>query len=661
MKWEYRDTNIPGNGKDIIYAEGKFWFVHSLPCGIAYSDDLINWNDYKFDSNKISSTENLAYGNDLFIVTGDSGSTDKTYFLVSKDGAEWEYKILDTGQNFSMTSNTCRFFNNRFVFTTGYYNYNISTGIRNYTVVQFFETINGDEIIRHDFRHVGPENMSIMDIAYGNGKYVAVGSTGTILISSDLDNWKVIDAGTTKKLVGITFGRNLFVITGADGIILTSKDGVNWTKQTSNTNSYLIRSRYGNGMFVAAGYNGTILSSLNGDEWQNEDKLLNNVIYYGLVFANNYYVITSSKLKNGNVPIMLCQVSREVEYSENEALYVFDKNLELLGVIDQFISLRWRRKYYESGEFELVVAPYENNLSLLFEKDRIIIRQDYTEAGIIDTVELTDDGKNVQLSVSGKFLSYLTNRRIIKKTINFKGNVIDAQKKLLSEVTPLSSEFEVEETTLESKLIEFQCSYKNLYKYLCKLSKYGNVGFRIVPNIQNKVFRFENYVGLDRTSSQSINEKYCFSTLRKNCEKSNYLSTSVNKCNYVLVGGVGDGSDRVLVEIKDGDASGFDLVEVFVDAKNENNTNLTSTEYKNILKTKGEEKLSSGEESIEVTASGNDYKNKWDLGDIVDIEVENCNVRQSLRITEVEEVIENGKREIYPTFGQPLAEDFELD
>ena len=483
MKWEYRDTNIPGNGKDIIYAEGKFWFAHSSPCGIAYSDDLINWHDYNFDADKISSTENLAYGNDLFVVSGNSGSTDKTYFLVSKDGAEWEYKILDTGENFSMNSNTCKFVNNRFVLITGYYNYNTVTGIRNYTVTQFFETINGNEMVKHEYKYVGPENTSMMDIAYGNGIYVAVGDTGTIIVSHDLENWTRIDSGTKNKLVGVTFGRNLFVITGENGVILTSKDGFNWTSQTSPTNSYLIRSRYGNGIFVAVGYNSTILSSLNGDEWQNEDKLLKNTVCYGLVFANNYYIVTCSKLKNGHAPIMLCQVSREVEYSGNEALYVFNKNLELLGVIDQFISLRWRRKYYESGEFELVVAPYANNLGLLFEKDRIIIRQDYTEAGIIDTVELTDDGNNVQLSVSGKFLSYLTNRRIIKKTVNFKGNVIDGQKKLLSETTPLSLDFEVEETTLESKLIEFQCSYKNLYKYLCKLSRYGNVGFRIVPNV----------------------------------------------------------------------------------------------------------------------------------------------------------------------------------
>ena len=34
-------------------------------------------------------------------------------------------------------------------------------------------------------------------------------------------------------------------------------------------------------------------------------------------------------------------------------LYIYDKNLNFIGVMDDFISLRWRRKYFESGEFEI--------------------------------------------------------------------------------------------------------------------------------------------------------------------------------------------------------------------------------------------------------------------------------------------------------------------
>lgn len=662
MKWVDVDTNVKGYGQDIIYANEMFWLAHYDPCGIAYSNDLKNWTDIKLDSSKISQTKSLAFGNSKFMITGNANDGSNTYIAISDDGINWNYNNINTGKDFSMTSNSCRFINNRFVFITGWYNYNIVTGIRNYTIIQIYETIDGNNITKHEFRYDGPDNIDSMDIAYGNGLYVIVGCTGTIIISKDLKNWTKVNSGVTDKLVGVIYGRNMFVVTGANGTILTSVDGINWTKQKSNTTSYLIRSRYGNGTFIAVGYNGTILTSINGIDWVEEQDNFVRTVMYGVVFANNYYVVSAGRYSStGTIPITYSQISRELTYSNDESLYVFDKELNFLGVVDQFISLRWRRKYYEAGEFELVVAPYQNNINLLSKKDNIIIRQDYNEAALIDTIEFNDDGNNVQLKVSGNFLSYLTKRRIIRKIINFKGSIIEGQKQLLREMTALTDGFEIEPTSIDSDYVEFQCSYKNVYEYLCKLSKLSNVGFRIVPNIENKVYRFENFTGLNRSSQQSLNERYVFSTTHNNLEKSTYTDTLVDKCNYVLVGGAGEGTSRTLVEVKNGDYEGFDLFETFLDAKNESNNNLSSTEYENVLETRGKEKLSDETKSIEFTAISNDYRTKWDLGDIVDVEIVDWNIKETLRITEVEETIENGTKSVYPTFGQPLAEKIELD
>lgn len=662
MKWVDVDTKVKGYGRDIIYANEMFWLTHYDPCGIAYSNDLKNWTDIKLDSTKISQTKNLAFGNSKFMITGNANEGSNTYIAISDDGINWNYNNINTGKDFSITSNSCRFINNRFVLITGWYNYNTVTGIRNYTVIQIHETVDGNNITKHEFRYDGPDNIDSMDIAYGNGLYVIVGCTGTIIISKDLKNWTRVNSGVTDKLVGVIYGRNMFVVTGANGTILTSEDGVNWTKQKSNTTSYLIRSRYGNGTFIAVGYNGTILTSINGIDWVEEQDNFVRTVLYGVVFANNYYVVSAGRYSStGTIPITYSQISRELTYSNDESLYVFDKELNFLGVVDQFISLRWRRKYYEAGEFELVVAPYQNNINLLSKKDNIIIRQDYNEAALIDTIEFNDDGNNVQLKVSGNFLSYLTKRRIIRKIINFKGSIIEGQKQLLREMTALTNDFEIEPTSIDSDYVEFQCSYKNVYEYLCKLSKLSNVGFRIVPNIENKVYRFENFTGLNRSSQQSLNERYVFSTTHNNLEKSTYTDTLVDKCNYVLVGGAGEGTSRTLVEVKNGDYEGFDLFETFLDAKNESNNNLSSTEYKNVLETRGKEKLSDVTKSIEFTAISNDYRTKWDLGDIVDVEIVDWNIKETLRITEVEETIENGTKSVYPTFGQPLAEKIELD
>lgn len=660
MKWIESDTKISGFGRDIIYAKEKYYIAFRQKNGIAISEDLRQWDNILLDNIKIGTTENLAYGNNTFILTGGAGELSDTYIYVSKNGLDWSLKKINTTQNFSMHSNSCKFLNNRFVFLTTWYNYNITTGIRNYTVIQIHETRNGNSIVRHDFKYNGNRNVDAMDIAYGLGLYVLVGESGSIFTSKDLITWTERNSGVTSKLVGISFGKSFFTITGANGVILTSSDGINWIRRKTSTDSYLIRSRYANGIFLAVGYNGTILSSVNAIDWVEENDPFTNGVYYGLTYANDKFVITSGFYSSGTIPIVYSEITRELSYSTDNSLYVFDKYLNFLGVIDEYISLRWRRKYYEAGEMELCVANYKNNLKLL-RKGNIIIRQNYTEAAIINLREYDDDGTNVMLKVSGNFLSFLLKRRIIKSKIVYSGNYIDGMKEIIDKMTPLCSNFEIEPTYLDSESTDFQVTYKKVYDYLVNLSKNSNVGFRIVPNVETKVFRFENFKGLDRTRNQIKNERYCFSKENSNLSKENIIDSDVDKCNYALVGGVGEDDNRILKEVRLDDSIGFDLYETFVDARSENNSNMSYEKYLKILENKGKENLKDDPITISFTGNPKDYKEKWDLGDIVDVDLKEVIDVDSIRITEVEEVIQKNSKSIYPTFGPPLAEKISLE
>lgn len=664
MKWIEIDTNIEGYGHDIIYANEKYYIAHQNPSGVAHSTNLKEWIEVPIDQKKLNASD-IAYGNGKFILVGSSGAEENTYIATSEDGINWDYKKIDiqTSSQLSLNLNTCKFINNRFIFIGAYYRYNSQEDKRTTTYL-IYETSDGTNIKIHKFISTtdGRDSYGPMDISYNNKTYVLVGDNGLIMTSENLDNWTIRNSGTNNKLVGISFGKGLFVVTGANGTILISSDGINWEKQNSNTSSYLIRSRYDNGLYVAVGYNGTVLTSINAIDWVEENDPFHRTIIYGLAFNNNRYVISAGKYTaTGTIPIAYADTTREISYSEDDALYIFDKNLNFKGVIDEFISLRWRRKYYEAGEFELVVAPYENNLKLLMEKDNIIIRQNYTEAALIDTISINESNNNIELNCSGRFLSYVTKRRIIKKKINFSGNVIDGQKFLLRNMTPLTNKFEIEPTVIQSENIVFQCTYKNVYDYLCKLSKFSNIGFRIVPNVETKVFRYENFEGLDRTIDQNKNERYAFTKMNANIRTTNYIDTSVNKCNSVLVGGAGEDSDRILIEIKEGNPTGFDLFETFLDAKNESNKDVSEVEYQKILSTKGKDKIQQEQKSIEVTVDTTDYKKKWDLGDIVNIQDERFNIVDIQRIVEIEEIIENGKREVYLVFGTPLPETISLE
>lgn len=655
-----KNTKIYGEGKDIAYINGKYYLVSKNPAKICVSEDLNTWTEYNLNSNYLLPVH-LAYGNGTFIITGDGiKGLENTYFYYSNDGVVWTPKIITAvTSHTSNTFNTCKFVNNRFVGVSTF-SFKIqypNQPLKYETVNYYYESKNGIDWVmhKHDYFDVNA-NACIMDLNYHNGLYVAVGNNGAIFTSTDLNNWIKRDSRVSSKLVGISYGKGQFVVVGDNGIILTSSDGIIWTKQSSGTDSYLIRSRYANGMYIVVGYNATILQSSDGINWKNISEKKNG-LRFGLTYDNNLsrFVITAARYANGTIPIFYFDTSREItDTKEDSSIFFFNKDLEMLGIVDSFISLRWHRKYFEAGNFEITlpVTPY---IMEFLNIDVLVLKNNYTEAGIIETIEFSDDSDNEEVTISGRFLSCLLERRIIKSKINFSGNTIEGMNTIVDSMTPLTDKWETSQVTMSSKRIVFQVTYKNVYIYLCRLSEYSNLGFRIVPNVDSKVYLFEVWAGVDRSDSQNINEQYSFSDDNFNIEKGSLIISNKTMANYALVGGQGEDSARITVEVSKG-ATGFDLHEVFSDQKSLSNSDVSADTYKQMLKDVGTSKLNDGTFKFEVTATDMDnYKIKWNLGDIVNIKKEKWNVCASYRIVEVEEIIEDGKKTIYPTFGSPLA------
>lgn len=341
-------------------------------------------------------------------------------------------------------------------------------------------------------------------------------------------------------------------------------------------------------------------------------------------------------------------------------IYVYTRDLELIGIIDFFSSLRWRRKYYEAGEFELHI-PLNSQTEKYLKKDNLIIRDDAIEVGIIESFTINDAGDDgVEVIIYGRFLSSILDRRIIKSKINFSGKILLGERKILNEMTPFSKLL-ISEATLDSDSVVFQVSYKNVYEYLVTLAKISSIAHRISVDIPNKKMIYENYQGLDRTETQSINPRYEFSEDKSNIDVADYTYSAKTEKNYVLVGGQGEDKNRIMVEVTSGNNKDFDLRETFVDAKSENQGDLTLAQYKETLKTKGSEKLVESTETLEVTVYADDYKKSWDLGDIVNIKKESWGIVMKQRITEIEETIENNNQKIFATFGTPFVENLTIN
>jgi hypothetical protein len=665
MKLIERNTGITGGGRGIIFVDGKYYMLSDSPAKVCVSEDLENWTEYNLNSNYLK-PQNIAYGNGTFVICGLESSSNNTYIYYSKNGTTWTALALPTTVDFAINCYSVRFINNKFVITSAGWRTTWRTGDTITKIeekVAFFESTNGTNwtlrLLTIDRgTNVNYKNANARDIDYHNGTYVYVGNNGNIYTSTNLTNWVKRNSTTDKLLSGVCYGKSQFIACGDLGTILTSTNGINWTPRDSTIESYIRQIKYANGSYYGLGNNGEVVESTDGITWQNISSSTSGT-RFGMTYNNidNLLVITAWKYTStGTIPIYIMNISRDLttDGEEDSVLFFFDKELNMLGIVDYFISLRWRRKYFEAGEFEIVL-PVNDYMMQFIATDVIVMRNNYTEAGIIETIEFSDNGTNEEVTISGRFLSSLLSRRIVKSKINFSGNTIEGMNTIVNAMTPLTTQWETEQVTMSSPHIDFQVTYKNVYEYLCKLAEYSNIGIRVVPNVDSKVYMFEVWKGLDRTLEQNINEQYSFSDDNYNIEQGKLIMSEKTKANYILVGGAGEDNNRVLVTVNDG-KTGFDLYEVFSDQKSLSNKDLSDSAYREKLKSVGEGKLSDGTFQLEVTALvQKDYKTKWNLGDIVNIKKDKWGIYTSYRIIEVEETIEDGKKTIYPTFGSPLS------
>jgi len=150
-----------------------------------------------------------------------------------------------------------------------------------------------------------PTYEPLYSIAYGNylgnDTFVAVGGSGTIVVSRDGGStWKLAKSPTSKYIRSIAYGDGTFVAVGGssiDGndksvIAVSSDGGSTWKLAKSPTSEYLKKVVYGNNTFVAVGDKGTIVvSSDGGNNWIKNtfDPHLYNIDLYDISYGGNTF------------------------------------------------------------------------------------------------------------------------------------------------------------------------------------------------------------------------------------------------------------------------------------------------------------------------------------------------------------------------------------
>ena len=347
-------------------------------------------------------------------------------------------------------------------------------------------------------------------------------------------------------------------------------------------------------------------------------------------------------------------------------LLVLNKSLDVIAIVDVYESIIWTERYYEYGDFELYTAMTQDILNYI-KTDNYIQRVGSDRVMIIEEIRIdTDSETGNHITITGRSLESILDRRVIWSQTTISGNLQNGIKKLVNEniISPSKEERKISnfifkdstDSQITGLTVEAQYTGDNLYDVISKVCEEKSIGFKVSLN-ESKQFVFELYAGADRSYEQTNYPYVVFSPNFDNIINSNYLESKENLKNVALVGGEGEGTARKYLAI--GNTSGLDRRELFVDARDissegEDGQTLTTEQYNELLKQRGNEYLAdyidlvSFEGAIETNIM---YKYGVDFfdGDIVQIANEYGH-EAKVRILEVV-ISENEEgNSVYPTF-----------
>ena len=350
-------------------------------------------------------------------------------------------------------------------------------------------------------------------------------------------------------------------------------------------------------------------------------------------------------------------------------LLIMDENFAGVSTLDIFESIIWTDRYYACGDFEIYMPCSEKMLSTL-KQDMYLYLRESEHIMIIEDIQIdTDVEDGAHLTVTGRSLESILDRRVVWNLTTLSGGLQAGIKQLLNEnaISPSDPARAIPnlifEDSTDSKItnlaLNAQYYGENLYDVICEVCESNEIGFKITLNKSNQMV-FSLYAGTDRSYEQTENPYVIFSPGFDNLLNSNYISSKKTLKTVTMITGEGEGSDKkkAAAECSNGAGSGLNRREMHTDASGISQTDgentISDEAYTALLQRQGIDELSQNTrtESFEgEVSSGRTYTYGTDyfMGDIVQ-NVNEFNIKATSRVTEYIMSQDESGIERYPTF-----------
>lgn len=252
-------------------------------------------------------------------------------------------------------------------------------------------------------------------------------------------------------------------------------------------------------------------------------------------------------------------------------VYIYNSDLQLVGIVDAFKSLIWAKRYKEPGDCELYVPATPENLAMI-RKGYFVLRDDDDMICQIKRIELDTDAENGNYIIAtGYSAARLLDQRVVWTTMTANGNAETFARKMVDGAlgSTAAAARQLQNSGgnlifglgavagLTDRLSE-QVSYKNVGEKLREYCMKFGWGYRVV--LDSGVLKFEIYKGADRSLTVIFSDDY------ENLSTTAYVEDESNMGNVALIAGEGQGSGRFRCTTTN-DISGFERYEVYADAK----------------------------------------------------------------------------------------------
>lgn len=233
----------------------------------------------------------------------------------------------------------------------------------------------------------------------------------------------------------------------------------------------------------------------------------------------------------------------------NISVTILKPDFEPIGLMNDMTSLIWTERSDDIGEFQLFCPLTKENAEML--KRENLVWRGTKQVGIIETIdESTDEEGSKSLQVSGRFIDFWIDRRIILQPFFGQSTKIDLIKKFLDEnaVSPEDEKrkipyfsYRFEESALEGLKdpeISYQGQGENLYEKVKSLAGTLGLNTKVECDIRSKKIELIFYKKKDLSVETAKQNAVVMSTELSDILTSQYTLDATDYRNVVYVFGM---------------------------------------------------------------------------------------------------------------------------